>query len=47
MFDATEVRPTVLNALIITAIVLITIPLGKVLTQRMYVPGLTELFAAM
>lgn len=45
-FDMADVRPSVLSLLIVTLLAMVGIVAVKFLTQKFYVPGLTELAAA-
>jgi hypothetical protein len=45
-FDFSDIKPSVLNALIILATVTITVPLAKVVVNRFPIPGVTELINA-
>jgi hypothetical protein len=44
--DNMDIRPTVMNMLIIALIVVVTIPLLKYVTMRVHIPGLSELVAS-
>ena len=45
-FDLSNIKPSVLNALIILGIVIITVPMAKWFFNEHYVPGVTELVSA-
>lgn len=45
LFDATEIRPTIVNLLIFFLFIIIVIPLAKVTFAKFYVRGLSELVA--
>lgn len=44
--DMSNVKPTVLSALTVLLIVMVTVPLAKVALNRWRVPGLTDLINA-
>lgn len=43
--DGADVKPSVINFLIVVTMAVVGIYLGKTLTARYHVPGLTQLFA--
>ncbi len=45
-FDFSNIKPTVISALIVLMIVLVTVPLAKFVFNRYPVPGLTDLVNA-
>lgn len=45
-FDMADVKPTILSALTVFLLVLITVPLAKVVLNKYQVPGLTNLVNA-
>lgn len=44
--DLASVKPSIMSALVIFLIVMITVPLAKYAFAQFYVPGLSELTAA-
>lgn len=44
-FDMADIKPSVVNAVIVLLLVAITVPLAKWATTAIYIPGLTELIA--
>lgn len=44
--DMSNVKPSVVSALTVLLMVVITVPLAKAVTARWYIPGLSELIAA-
>ena len=45
-FDFSDIKPSVLNALTILLLIMITVPLAKYVLNRFPVPGLTDLVNA-
>lgn len=45
-FDMSDIKPSVITAITILLIVVITVPLAKYLLNRFPVPGLTDLINA-
>ena len=46
MLDMADIKPSLLSALTVLLMVIITVPLAKYVLARFYVPGLTELVGA-
>lgn len=41
--DFADVKPSLMNAIVILLIVMVTVPAAKFVFNRFYVPGLTEM----
>lgn len=46
VIDMTNIKPSIVSAITVLMLVIITVPLAKAVLARYHVPGLSELVAA-